>query len=101
MLLDYQSMNAIDLIVIYLAIGAPFAVYVLTTRQLDRRNATRRAAEMWLLWPLIGVMMLSRRIAAGPSSENTRRNALATLRSQIEEVACRRDSFESIVEFRN
>jgi hypothetical protein len=79
-------MRAVDLIIIYFALGSPFGIHALTG---DRRPIAAadlfRPLYRYLLWPLAAVISVTRWLIEDPSAgETAQRDRLVELREHIE-----------------
>lgn len=86
-------MDLIELIVIYLACGAPFGVYQATSKQ----NARLESLMAFLLWPIFAARLLRVRLARRPSVIE---NRLDALRIEMEKAAFPNTDIQALFDFR-
>lgn len=94
-------MNFVDLLIVYLACGSPFAVYQATTREngpQSRRFA--RIAFSLFLWPVIAAGSVKARLQRAFSGGLTVKD-LENIRNEIEEVLFPDGSSSNVFEFRD
>jgi hypothetical protein len=97
-------MNLSDLIIIYLACGAPFGVYHFTKRGPSLANAKWLAvAGSFLFWPIFVFGFLVRHFISGNGTVQTAATAgrVEQIRNQIEAIAFFDSSMTSLFEFRD
>lgn len=95
-------MQLTDLIIIYLACGAPFGVYQITKRQPEASvgNWAIMLAS-FLLWPVFAVTLIANWTAADEDNTDTLANArIENIRSEIERVAFAGGETAALFEFR-
>jgi hypothetical protein len=88
-------MRFVDLIIIYLACGAPFGVYQLFVSDNSDRSIMSTAAAI-LLWPILAVKQFIGLFDA----EIVRARTLRDIRTAIEETAFGKTSAEELFDFR-
>jgi hypothetical protein len=96
-------MRAADLIIIYFALGSPFAVYAVTGRHppLSLGQVAVISAR-FVLWPIIGgAHFLKWLISDEPLAEDLRRQEIDVLRERMEDIAFGGRSTPALFEFRD
>src|SRR5258706_12375398 len=95
-------MNLNDLIIIYLACGAPFGVYQITKRQQDRSTKSWIVILASLLfWPVFVVALLvDRFVFDGHRAEAATNARIESIRTEIERVAFSAGATALLFEFR-
>ncbi len=95
-------MNVLDLIIIYLACGSPFAVFQATNREKGKAGVNwMRVLGSFLLWPSFAAVLLAGRIFANESRRKADfQNHLEDLRLEFERSAFAGGSISSLFEFR-
>ncbi len=101
-LLDQQQMNLTDLIIIYLACGAPFGVYQITKRQdVGSSAGWISISSSFLLWPAAAASLVIGRIFFNSGqTELDRRTRIEKIRIEIENAAFSGDAVSAVFEFR-
>jgi hypothetical protein len=96
-------MRVVDLIIIYFALGSPFAVYAVTGRR--RPLTLKQLAAMggrFFLWPIVATAyFLKWLISDEPLAEAIRRQRIESLREQMEDIAFGGHSTPALFEFRD
>ena len=90
-------MSLVELVIIYLACGAPFAVFKATSRDAN-------ASTKWLVfvtaligWPVFAAMLITRRVRTASSSHEA---AIEQLRVQMETAAFPDNEIQGVFDFR-
>ena len=90
-------MSLVELVIIYLACGAPFAVFKATSRDAN-------ASTKWLVfvtaligWPVFAALLIMRRVRTASSSHEA---AIEQLRVQMETAAFPDNEIQSVFDFR-
>lgn len=98
-----MSVMLFDVLIVYLACGAPFAVYRATAREAETRlRLLARIASALFLWPAILFLLLADRIKLSLNGEQTRHENLEAVRIAIEATFVSNSSDPaSIFEFRD
>src|SRR4051812_26374925 len=91
-------MNWLDLTIIYLACGTPFAVYRIALSEFGARETAIRSARAGLLWPVVGAKTIVKRLKA--ASRSLSRPSLDVVRSEIEAILAADNSALNRFEFR-
>lgn len=90
-------MSLVELIIIYLACGAPFAVFKATSR--DAKASTKWLVFVTALigWPVFAAMLITRRVRTASSSHDA---AIEQLRVQMESAAFPDNEIQGVFDFR-
>src|SRR6478609_7197311 len=98
-----MTMRAADLIIIYFALGSPFAIYAIKGRH--RPTSLRQygiITARFFLWPLVaGAYFVRWMLEDEPLAESIRRQRIEDLREQIENAAFGGRSTPELFEFRD
>jgi hypothetical protein len=96
-----QDMNLLDLIIVYFAFGAPFAVFQMTEKSGSSINLTLIIA-VFLCWPVYAIKLLINRLKGGGVPWNvTRFEHLDRIRREIEDAAKFGPSPSALFNFRD
>ena len=94
-------MNFTDLLIIYLACGAPFGVYQITTHKNRSAADAARMFLSFLFWPAFAASIIIDRVANGQTNSNSFHNsAVDDIRAKIEQAAFSNSTAASLFEFR-
>lgn len=93
-------MTLVDLLIVYLACGAPFAVYQATTRETGPR-AVRAVRIVFALffWPILAFILIKHRLARVSRGQDA--SELEKIRSEIEARLFPDGSSSNVFEFRD
>ena len=75
-------MNWLDLVIIYLACGAPFAVYRIALSEYSPAETASRSVRAGLLWPAVGAKTVIKRLRAATRALS--RPRIETIRLEME-----------------
>ncbi|MFT3745036.1 MAG: hypothetical protein QM785_12175 [Pyrinomonadaceae bacterium] len=95
-------MNFIDLIIIYLACGSPFAVFQATNRQKGRAGVNwPRVAASFFLWPAFAAILLASKLFPNEASKKAEfQSRIEDIRLDLEQAAFAEASISSLFDFR-
>lgn len=91
-------MNWLDLVVIYIACGMPFAVYRFALSEREPTETAVRSLWAALLWPIDGANAVGRRLRS--ASRSLARPRLETIRLEIEDLIAAEQTHFARFEFR-
>jgi hypothetical protein len=95
-------MDLLDVLIIYLACGAPFGMYqMMARRPVSTRNAAAFAALHLALWPFFATSALLNRIGnAEASTQRLFDERIDRIRAEMESIAFSNSPVSSVFEFR-
>lgn len=95
-------MNLVDLIIIYLACGSPFAVFQATNRQKGRAGVNwQRVAASFFAWPIFAAVLLVGKIFPTEASKKAAfQQRLEDIRFDLEQFAFAAAPISALFEFR-
>jgi hypothetical protein len=91
-------MTWLDLTIIYLACGAPFAVYRVALSEFAPAETAVRSVRAGLLWPIVGAKTVVKML--GQASRSLQRPSLEMIRSEMEAALLAQDGGANVFAFR-
>ena len=90
-------MSLVELVIIYLACGAPFAVFKATSRDANASTKWLVFATALIGWPVFAALLIMRRVRTASSSHEA---AIEQLRVQMETAAFPDNEIQGVFDFR-
>ena len=92
-----EVMSLVELIIIYLACGAPFAVYRATSSHASTSTKWLDFATALVGWPIFAAMLLTRRVRSSTAAPEA---GIEKLRVQMETAAFPDNAIQGVFDFR-
>lgn len=92
-----EDMSLVELIIIYLACGAPFAVFKATSRDANTSTKWLVFISALLGWPVFAAMLITRRIRTATDGHDP---VIERLRKQMETAAFPDNEMQGVFDFR-
>ena len=90
-------MSLVELIIIYLACGAPFAVFKATSRNANASTKWLVFVSALLGWPVFAAMLITRRVRTATDGHDP---IIERLRTQMETAAFPDNEIQGVFDFR-